>query len=213
MARINFSLHCLHVLTETTGSAVRLWGTNNPRVQNGVIYPNWDCLIDGESVGATPHFPFLENNWVFCDWKDGDPGEHTLTVQVTTQDQSFWVDSIEYVPVPEAIRENGQVVAIRHMDEAIHYGDGWKTLTDFAKYTNEGGAMVEFEFMGKFLISRGGRMYSSNLNTRHRNQSELVGLHSLRGLQGASFGNLCNRRWTSHSFRLARPVREAAQHL
>ncbi|KAH6888346.1 hypothetical protein BKA70DRAFT_59894 [Coprinopsis sp. MPI-PUGE-AT-0042] len=60
-------------------SAVRLWGTNNPRNQSGVISPKWDCLADGASIGPTAPFTYAENNWLFCDWR-GASGEHTLSL-------------------------------------------------------------------------------------------------------------------------------------
>ncbi|KAH6888342.1 hypothetical protein BKA70DRAFT_1079473, partial [Coprinopsis sp. MPI-PUGE-AT-0042] len=140
------------------GSAIRLWGTNNPREQSGIIDPDWDCLIDGASIGRIAHFAYAANFCVFCDWKGEVAGEHTLTVRASSKGQTFWVDMIDYVPPPEASVAIGQVVAVHHMDKVIRYGTGWNVLGDFARFTTEHGTTAEFEFEG-------------------RNQTTLVGLH------------------------------------
>jgi hypothetical protein len=116
--------------------------------------PSWDCLIDGVSVGPNDPVPYPENNWVFCNWPDGVAGEHTLSVQVTTLGQTFWVDRIEYNPLPGPTTTNGQVVKIPYTDEGIRYGSGWNvTMDNVAKYANENGTMLEYEFIGKFPLS------------------------------------------------------------
>lgn len=139
------------------------------------MHPSWDCLIDGVSIGPTAHFAYPENNWVFCSWGDGVAGKHTLTVQATTLGQTFWVDKIEYVPLPEASVPSVQAVAVQYMDGAIHYGAGWATLLNFARFTTESGTTVEYEFEGKypFLLSL------QRIYVVHRNQVKLVGVYSL----------------------------------
>jgi hypothetical protein len=136
-------------VVRNTGSAVRLWGSNNPRNESGIIDPTWDCLIDNVDIGATDPFPFAENNWLFCDWKDGTPGEHTLTVRVQSQGQTFFVDRVEYIPSPTASVPGGSVISVDHKDNAIKLGEGWGALGGSANFTTARGATAEVEFVGE----------------------------------------------------------------
>lgn len=133
------------------GSAVTLWGSNNPRNESGIIDPTWACLIDGVDIGTTEPFPFAENNWPFCDWKDGTPGEHTLTVRASPQGQTFWVDRIDYTPSPSASVPGGSVISVDHRDNAIKLGEGWGALGGTANFTQSRGAIAEVEFVGTRL--------------------------------------------------------------
>ncbi|EFI28315.1 hypothetical protein CC1G_13844 [Coprinopsis cinerea okayama7 len=150
-------LSTLHGTNETArlsyefdGSEIKLLGTNRPRNSSGVIDPTWDCLIDGVSIGPTRPFEFAENNWVFCDWRNGLPGRHTLEVQVRSEGQTFWVDQIQYLPSPGAEVEKPAVM-VGIQDHAIKYGKGWTTLGGTANMTRERGSVVEVEFIGTRL--------------------------------------------------------------
>ncbi|KAH6896372.1 hypothetical protein BKA70DRAFT_1406863 [Coprinopsis sp. MPI-PUGE-AT-0042] len=132
------------------GSTVRLWGTNNPHNQSGDLSPKWDCLVDGASIGPTTAFAHAENNWIFCDWR-GASGEHTLTMQAITLGQTFWVDKIEYIPFPGPSVEGPEAVSVPCMDESIRYGEGWGTTTEFARFTAQRGATLDFAFKGTKL--------------------------------------------------------------
>ncbi|KAH6879650.1 hypothetical protein BKA70DRAFT_206662 [Coprinopsis sp. MPI-PUGE-AT-0042] len=149
------TLHGTNSSTELSftfdGSSVELLGSNNPRNESGIIDPTWECLVDGVDIGATDPFPFQENNWSFCNWKDGTPGEHTLTVRVRSQGQTFWVDRVQYVPSPKASVASGSVISVSHLDNAITLGDGWVPLGGDANLTTTRGATAEVEFVGTKL--------------------------------------------------------------
>ena len=135
-----------------TGTSAQVFGSNNPRNESGVIDPTWDCLVDGVDIGSTEPFRFKQNNWLFCDWKDGTPGEHTLTVRANSQGQTFWVDWMEYTPSPKAEVPTGSVVAINHKDAIVKLSPGWGGLGSTADFTTTRGATVEIEFVGAFLL-------------------------------------------------------------
>ncbi|KAH6896359.1 hypothetical protein BKA70DRAFT_753600 [Coprinopsis sp. MPI-PUGE-AT-0042] len=129
------------------GSSARLWGLNNSATEPGVIDPTWECLIDGAKIEDTAPFSFAENNGLLCDWKDGTPGEHNLTVRANPQGQTFWVDRVDYVPSPNASVPNGSVISVPNNDNAIKLGNGWGPLGENANVT-AGGATAEVEFVG-----------------------------------------------------------------
>ncbi|KAH6879653.1 hypothetical protein BKA70DRAFT_1345189 [Coprinopsis sp. MPI-PUGE-AT-0042] len=137
------------------GSYVKLSGSNNIRNVSGVIDPTWECLVDGVDIGASEPFEFAENNWPLCEWKDGTPGQHTLTVQAKSQGQTFWVDRMEYVPSPKAGVPDGSVISVPNVDNAIKLGDGWAPLGGDANMTSSPGATAEVEFIGTMLTWRG----------------------------------------------------------
>lgn len=136
-----------------SGSYVKFLGSTNIRNDSGILDPTWECLIDGVDIGTTDPFPFPENNWSLCEWKDGTPGQHTLTVRANSRGRTFWADRVEYVPSPNAIVPDGSVVSVRHTDYAIKLQSGWEPLGEDANVTRTQGATAEVEFVGEFLGS------------------------------------------------------------
>ncbi|KAF9528097.1 hypothetical protein CPB83DRAFT_883694 [Crepidotus variabilis] len=62
-----------------SGTTVKVYGSNNIRNDSGVLDPTWECFIDQQSIGASDPFPYVENNWPFCE-KSLSDGPHTLTI-------------------------------------------------------------------------------------------------------------------------------------
>ncbi|KAH6890045.1 hypothetical protein BKA70DRAFT_1409027 [Coprinopsis sp. MPI-PUGE-AT-0042] len=124
------------------GSVVKLFGTNNPRSD---LDPDWDCLVDGENIGKTDPSGAVENRWIFCEWEDGTPGEHTLT------GRTFWVDGVEYTPSLGASVPTGSIISVPILDHAIKLGAGWGPLGGTANVTTKQGASAEVEFVGTRL--------------------------------------------------------------
>jgi hypothetical protein len=135
-----------------SGSYVKFLGSTNIRNVSGVIDPTWECFVDDTDIGATDPFPHPENNWSLCEWKDGTPGEHTLTVRASSKGRAFWADRVEYVPSPKASVPEGSVVSVRHTDKAVNFQNGWEPLGEDANLTVTRGATVEVEFVGKFFL-------------------------------------------------------------
>ncbi|KAH6879658.1 hypothetical protein BKA70DRAFT_1576184 [Coprinopsis sp. MPI-PUGE-AT-0042] len=48
--------------------------------------------------------------------------ENARCVRASSRGQSFYVDKIDYIPLPGTIMASGQVVSVDHTDEAIRYG-------------------------------------------------------------------------------------------
>ncbi|KAH6896363.1 hypothetical protein BKA70DRAFT_1570010 [Coprinopsis sp. MPI-PUGE-AT-0042] len=136
---------------EFKGSAVKMYGTNNPLNESEVAISTWECFIDGLSTGSTPPSLTPSNNWIFCDWSSEAAGEHILTVQVTPQGQTFWVDRLEYIPLPNASLGDEWTILVDHTDNAITYNGFWGTVDTRAHFTAINGHNAEFEFVGTKL--------------------------------------------------------------
>ncbi|KAJ3567289.1 hypothetical protein NP233_g6455 [Leucocoprinus birnbaumii] len=137
------------VLFNFSGTDIAVWGTNNEANLNENPDPDWECFVDGNSIGRDSPFRFPENNWRFCE-KSGLPdGSHTLRIDVKVQNpsQTFWLDSIRYAPSPTAPLSN-TTIFIDNTDPAVQFDPLWKSLGHTANVTSRHGSTANVTFMG-----------------------------------------------------------------
>lgn len=127
------------------GTSVSVLGTTSDvqRFANGTRSdPHWTCYIDGISIGQM-------SSQMLCDQKVLRDGTHEITVHATTKGQTFWFDSVHFVPSPSTSYES-VVLLIDNQDPAIRYDSKWQPLkgTGQWKMTNVLGAELRFNFTG-----------------------------------------------------------------
>ena len=97
-----------------------VFGSNNIRNDSGVLDPTWECFVDNISIGASAPFQFPENNWVFCQQDTLVDGAHVLTVNATvSQNQTFWIDDIQYVP-SASVSLDQKAIVVEHLGKAAN---------------------------------------------------------------------------------------------
>lgn len=129
------------------GTRARLFGTSDIKNRTGVIDPSWNCFADQKSVGAASPSPYLQNNWLLCDWVDLPDGRHVVTVNATGTEKNFWVDRIHYIPSPSVNLESATLMVDRR-DPNISTGSGWEPLGNIGIMTRRTGASLTFKFEG-----------------------------------------------------------------
>jgi hypothetical protein len=125
-------------------------GTIAVTTTNGVTDPTWDCLVDGIKIeNPNPTFQDPENNWLLCDQSQIASGSHTLTVQIQSKGQPFYLDSIKYTPLPTVEQETA-VLEYTNVDPSVSFGSGWTPWTGGGEnVTQVTGAQVALNFHGK----------------------------------------------------------------
>ncbi|KAH6888345.1 hypothetical protein BKA70DRAFT_1460993 [Coprinopsis sp. MPI-PUGE-AT-0042] len=88
----------------------------------------------------------------------------------------------QYTPFPGPSVEGREAVSVPCMDEAIRYGEGWGTKTEFARFTTQRGATLEFAFKGDNYTSPS--TWSSPANSAFTVASS--GSSSLTNIHGSS---------------------------
>lgn len=136
------------VLTLFQGSSGKVIGTNNVKTSGSVQDPVWSCEVDGATIPLSSPFPYVENNWVLCQWTNITAGQHTLKVTATSTTQAFLFDQFQYVPSTNADITGANIV-IACTDTAINYDSGWQSLGgSLARMAPAAGAVMSFTFYG-----------------------------------------------------------------
>jgi hypothetical protein len=112
---------------------------------NNVTDPTWTCFIDGTEI-PSKSFKFPENNWPLCEQSQLDSEPHTLTIQVKSAGQPFYLDSLVYTPSPDALFPSA-VLIYSDDDPAVSYSVGW-TEEAGEQVTQTAGAQVTLSFHG-----------------------------------------------------------------
>lgn len=129
-----------------TGNAARIKGTTDLQVDSsGVPNPDWECTLDGKVVKRENPFPYTENNWTFCSFRDLPGGDHTIGLTVKTSERNFWVDYIEYRPT---ITVEDEVLSASRDDADLSFSGGWAALGDVGHNTLVKGSSATFKFIG-----------------------------------------------------------------
>ncbi|KAK7049993.1 hypothetical protein VNI00_005424 [Paramarasmius palmivorus] len=116
----------------------------------------WACHVDGIQIPSQPYlqeFNFITDR-VLCE-KGGLAPEslHTLSVEAVIDDpgtQVFWVDRIEYAPLPNASLDN-VVLKIDGSDSSLRYSNAsgeWAPVGSLGYGTNWNDANLSFKFNG-----------------------------------------------------------------
>jgi hypothetical protein len=104
--------------------------------------------VDGVQIGSGisrgPSLPTISNNWIYCQNFKLTDGPHTLTLNATGREKTFWFDRIEYAPSATVPLENKTISVSGPGDEAFHFSAGW----GFGQ-TSQLGASMTFDFVGK----------------------------------------------------------------
>ncbi|KAF7759736.1 hypothetical protein Agabi119p4_11431 [Agaricus bisporus var. burnettii] len=148
-------LHTLHgtnhdakISLEFDGTGIEVFGTNivnNPTTDPD---PNFECFIDGVSIGRDSPFTFQENNWKLCETDGLFAGQHKLhiDIKVKSRKQTFWLDKIQYVPSPSVPLDN-KTIQMANKDSAIRLDTTWRRLGPF-KVTSVMNAVAYIDFNG-----------------------------------------------------------------
>ncbi|KAF7368604.1 hypothetical protein MVEN_00184300 [Mycena venus] len=127
------------------GTSILVQGTIDMSTDaNNVTDPSWDCLVDGIKIPSKT-FQFQENNWPLCQQDNIASGSHVLTIQVKSQGQAFYFDSLVYTPTLDAVFPS-VVLIYTDGDTALNYSSGWKE--DGAQLTQTQNAQVTLNFHG-----------------------------------------------------------------
>jgi hypothetical protein len=112
---------------------------------NNVTDPTWTCSIDGIEIPSST-FQYAENNWPLCRQNQMASGAHTLTIQVKSKGQPFYIDGLSYTPPPEAVFPSA-VLVYSDSDPALSYSAGWTEADGMS--TQTAGSYVTLSFHGK----------------------------------------------------------------
>jgi len=153
------TLHELHGVGSmeysfTGVNAVAVWGrTPSPNF-------NFTCSVDGKISNVTISTDLR--------WETGNSGQpicivelptesspHSLVVQVGQVDGTFWVDSITFIPPPDAVPDNA-VIMVQTTDSGIQFGKDWQftnaTLVGVTDASTEAaGTSAKFIFNGRAI--------------------------------------------------------------
>ncbi|KAJ7076462.1 hypothetical protein B0H15DRAFT_805602 [Mycena belliarum] len=137
------------------GTSVSVFGTIAIATDaSNATDPTWTCLVDEIPIeNPNPTFKYAENNWLLCDQSKISPGSHTLTIQVQSKGQPFYLDNIMYTPLPDVRRESA-VLEYTNVDPAVSFGSGWRGW-GAQNITQVNGAQVALNFHGTSVSLRG----------------------------------------------------------
>lgn len=126
-----------------------MYGTSAVQADiNGLIDPDWSCLVDGVAIEKSDPSVAPENNWIMCSGDTVSEGFHTVTVNAIVRNQkTFWFDRIQYVPLPGVDLSNATVLVDAY-DPAVSLGSGWQTLDGIGYMTQQNGAKLTLDFIG-----------------------------------------------------------------
>ncbi|KAF9475211.1 hypothetical protein BDN70DRAFT_269569 [Pholiota conissans] len=137
--------------TKFSGSDIVVYSSVDPVIVNGVLQadPEWECIIDGNSLGldkidsaiTTP-----QNNIDICH-SPLTPGDHELVVKVTSKGSPFWLDNIQYTPLPGADLSN-TVQKVYKTDPDIEISSDFTTAAYGIAVSQTPGATVTYKFTG-----------------------------------------------------------------
>ena len=134
-------------LISSSGTQIKVIGSNNIRNDSGVLDPTWECFVDNINIGSNP-FAFAENNWEFCEQDTLVDGPHILTVNATVlKNQTFWIDNIQYVP-SASVSLDQKTIVVDSLDPQLQYGQGWQALGGTANMTTVPGSIFLYNFIG-----------------------------------------------------------------
>jgi hypothetical protein len=104
--------------------------------------------VDGVQIGSyisrSPLLPTTSNNWIYCQNYKLKDGPHTLTLNATGTEKTFWFDRIEYVPSATVPLDNKTISLASPSDGDLHFSAGW----GFGQ-TSQQGAHMTLDFVGK----------------------------------------------------------------
>ncbi|KAF9038631.1 hypothetical protein BJ165DRAFT_1531691 [Panaeolus papilionaceus] len=133
------------------GTSVDLYGTTDIRRRRGTPDPTCECFIDGVSIGAVDPFGFAENNWRLCGAPNLTDGAHTLTVNVRSRGQTFWVDYIAFT-ASSIVSTSNEVYQMQNINPGIQYDPSWQPFASgMTDLTSRKGATVSLTFLGSHL--------------------------------------------------------------
>ncbi|KAJ7346237.1 hypothetical protein DFH08DRAFT_781072 [Mycena albidolilacea] len=118
---------------------------------NNITDPTWTCSVDGTEIPSNP-FNFPENNWPLCNQPQMASGAHTLTIQVKSKGQPFYIDHLEYHPLLEAVFPSA-VLVYSDSDPALTYGAGWAQGDGMSTQTAGSNATLSFYGTSATLIA------------------------------------------------------------
>ncbi|KAJ7642130.1 hypothetical protein FB45DRAFT_737824 [Roridomyces roridus] len=130
-----------------TGTSITVQGNLDMSIDptTNATDPAWQCLVDGKLI-PNKTFTSPESNWHFCSQSTLAPEEHLLTVKVQSQTKPFFLDSLVYTLVPEAVFSSA-VLIYPDGDPALTYSASqWKEAGE--QVTQIPGASVTLEFHG-----------------------------------------------------------------
>lgn len=131
------------------GTQISVFGTTNVKnSSSGIVDPSWECLIDNNSIGSTPPFLFIENNWNLCSADNLPSGTHTLTVNTFSHGRHFWFDYLQYTP-SNVDDLNNALVKVPRTDPDIVYDGTWQNLGNIATMTRASGSSATLSFTGR----------------------------------------------------------------
>ncbi|KAH9476061.1 hypothetical protein JR316_0011631 [Psilocybe cubensis] len=121
----------------------------------GTPYPIFDCFLDNNNIGKAIGALSRENNLIICEKDRLVDGPHTLTVNATASNgQTFWFDSIRYVPSASVPLIN-EVIYVNPLDPALQYSNGWAQYfygtANLVNMTRTFNSSVKFPFIGSSL--------------------------------------------------------------
>lgn len=135
------------------GTSVDLYGTTDIRRHRGTPDPTCECFIDGVSIGAVDPFGFAENNWRLCGAPNLTDGAHTLTVNVRSRGQTFWVDYIAFT-ASSIVSTSNEVYQMQNINPGIQYDPSWQPFASgMTDLTSRKGATVSLTFLGRSFHS------------------------------------------------------------
>lgn len=106
----------------------------------------WQCFVDEIPVARDGS----DNSLVACLQERLIDGPHTLRVNVdiTTNNQTFYFDRVQYAASPTANLEN-QTILVQQTDPIIQYDTRWTgEYPSIVRITNENGATARLSFIG-----------------------------------------------------------------
>ncbi|KAK7021846.1 hypothetical protein VNI00_017239 [Paramarasmius palmivorus] len=151
------------------GEYVSIWGTKDTRnlkrnnansIKDDLSkLPWWQCQIDGFRIPRGDYLPEIDRltNNMLCDASGlSTSSPHVLTLKVEIDDpqmQTFWLDKIEYAPVPDA-DVSGEVLRVDSSDPSVRYNNtsrNWHPDTGTGTQFNQTGVTgtsLSFTFNG-----------------------------------------------------------------
>ncbi|KAJ7353426.1 hypothetical protein DFH08DRAFT_856850 [Mycena albidolilacea] len=134
------------------GTSILVQGTIDTSTDaNNVTDPTWDCFVDGIKLPPAKPSQFPENNWPLCQQDTIASGSHVLTIQVKSQGQAFYFDSLVYTPILDAVFPSA-VLIYADGDTALNYSSGWKEAGEQVTQTQNAQVTLNFHGTSATLI-------------------------------------------------------------
>ncbi|KAJ3527680.1 hypothetical protein NMY22_g9690 [Coprinellus aureogranulatus] len=136
------------------GSSIRVYGSSNVLNVSNSLDPQWECFVDGTSIGIERPWTSWQNNYPLCSTYNQTFGRHTLTLNVSAaNERTFYVDSIRFLPLANLTSElDHATVVIDQLDSSITYTppDDWQPMQETPEVilTLQPGASMSVNFTG-----------------------------------------------------------------